>query len=73
MRGLLAQYIIPKLSTNQFGFIRGRYSKEDALVYADHVLRLQMHHIRSSAYLIEALRMRVPSGPFLVGRTGAVG
>ena len=41
IRGLLEQYILPKLSKNQFGFIRGR-STEDALMYADHALRLQM-------------------------------
>ena len=41
MRSLLESYILPRLSKNQFGFIRGR-STEDALLYADHMIRNQM-------------------------------
>ena len=41
VRELLEPYILPKLSGNQFGFIRGR-STEDALMYADHTIRHMM-------------------------------
>ena len=41
MRGLLESYNLPRLSKNQFGFIRGR-SPEDALLYADHMIRNRM-------------------------------
>ena len=41
VRGLLEPYILPQLSTNQFGFIRGR-SAEDAILYADHAIRQLM-------------------------------
>ena len=41
VRQALEAYILPKLSYNQFGFLHKR-STEDALMYADHVIRLQM-------------------------------
>jgi retron-type reverse transcriptase len=37
--GILEDYILPKLSPHQFGFLRHR-STEDAILYAEHSLKV---------------------------------